>query len=147
MDQCCNTKNPLLRNGTSQRERIAKALLPENTRIDSREVEDLITFAYEYSESIRYFNNEDNAAGNWQCFFDFDIGFFLAIITSENVEGWEREYRLLEMKLRQEREAFRDNPSGLNPDPANFRCLINYIYNRAKNILDFCQRTPQKPSA
>lgn len=65
----CNTKNPLLRDGTSQQQRLLKALLPSYVSVDERSMQDLITFASNYGEEIKFYDANNSYTGNWQSFF------------------------------------------------------------------------------
>ncbi|MGZ4157434.1 MAG: hypothetical protein ACXVED_09810, partial [Bacteroidia bacterium] len=65
----CNTKNPLLRDGTSQQQRLLKALLPSYVSVDERSMQDLITFANNFGKEINYFDVNNTVAGDWQSFF------------------------------------------------------------------------------
>lgn len=69
MIQDCNSKNPLLRDGTSQQQRLLKALLPSYVSVDERSMQDLITFATNYGTQINYFDVNNVVAGDWQSFF------------------------------------------------------------------------------
>lgn len=64
----CN-KNPLLRDGTSQQQRLLKALLPGYVSVDERSMEDLVAFAREYAKEINFYNSDNEIDGNWQSFF------------------------------------------------------------------------------
>lgn len=145
-DLCCDLKNPLLRNGTGQIDRLDKALLPEFAKIDDRTADDLLSFAYRYSECVKYFDNNNNEAGDWQCFFDFDLGAFLAIISSENLDDIARRYQQLERDLLTDRAAFEDDGNTTindNPDPKNFKQLIQFIYRQlAIGIQKRCESIP-----
>jgi hypothetical protein len=65
----CNTKNPLLRDGTSQQQRLLKALLPSYVSVDERSMQDLIAFAVNYGKEINYYDSSNIVNGNWQSFF------------------------------------------------------------------------------
>jgi len=66
----CNTKNPLLRDGTSQQQRLLKALLPSYVSVDERSMQDLITFANNYGKEIKYYDQNNTWTGDdWQAFF------------------------------------------------------------------------------
>jgi hypothetical protein len=65
----CNTKNPLLRDGTSQQQRLLKALLPSYVSVDERSMQDLIAFAVNYGKEINYYDSTNSVNGNWQSFF------------------------------------------------------------------------------
>jgi len=65
----CNIKNPLLRDGTSQQQRLLKALLPSYVSVDERSMQDLVAFAATYGTQINYFDVNNTITGNWQSFF------------------------------------------------------------------------------
>lgn len=65
----CNNKNPLLRDGTSQQQRLLKALLPGYVSVDERSMDDLIKFARDYAKEIQYYGPDDLANGDWYNFF------------------------------------------------------------------------------
>ncbi len=71
MSKDCNSKNPLLRDGTSQPQRLLKALLPSYVSVDERSMQDLMTFASNFGEEIKYYNFNNTWVNNddWQSFF------------------------------------------------------------------------------
>jgi hypothetical protein len=69
MAKDCNTKNPLQRDGTSQQQRLLKALLPTYVSVDERSMQDLITFANNFGTQINYYDVNNNITGDWQSFF------------------------------------------------------------------------------
>jgi len=77
MSKTCNPKNPLLRDGTSQAQRVLKALLPGYVAVDERKLEDLIAFAKSFAEQIRYWPLDNIDAGDdW-------VGFFSKTLTED----------------------------------------------------------------
>jgi hypothetical protein len=69
----CNTKNPLLRDGTSQQQRLLKALLPSYVSVDERSMDDLAAFAVNFGKEIKYFNPDNINTGDWQSFFQNQV--------------------------------------------------------------------------
>ncbi|MGZ4036767.1 MAG: baseplate J/gp47 family protein, partial [Bacteroidia bacterium] len=66
----CNNKNPLLRDGTSQQQRLLKALLPSYVSVDERSMQDLIDFAANYGKEIKYWEANNTYINNtWESFF------------------------------------------------------------------------------
>jgi hypothetical protein len=65
----CNTKNPLLRDGTSQAQRLLNALLPSYVSVDERSMQDLMDFAAKFGKEIQYYDYTNAANGDWQSFF------------------------------------------------------------------------------
>lgn len=78
MSQKCDNRNPLLRDGTSQAQRVLKALLPEYIAVDERKMEDLIAFAKNVATEIKYFDltNVNPSSQNW-------VGFFTKTLTDD----------------------------------------------------------------
>jgi hypothetical protein len=72
-DNCSNTKHPLFRDGTSQQQRLLKALLPSFVSVDERSMDDLIAFAKKYAEEINFFDQNNSTNGNWVDFFTQEI--------------------------------------------------------------------------
>lgn len=142
-DPSCHIKNPLVRNGTSRRDRQPAALSPDYVKLDGRSTEDIITFVYEYAKCVTYYNTDNDPEGNWQSFFDFDIGTFLAIISSRSGEGLERRYRVLVRNLMQDRDAFSEGELTTDPDPGNFRKIIDFLYRDLLLLIkQVCERAP-----
>jgi hypothetical protein len=69
----CSNKNPLLRDGTSQQQRLLKALLPGYVSVDERSMDDLVAFARKYATEIQYYGANNLADGDWKDFFMKDI--------------------------------------------------------------------------
>jgi hypothetical protein len=65
-------KNPLIRDGVSQRQRQASslALSPDFAKLDEWELADALVFAYHLSQKIRYYGQDGDIAGNWTEFFN-----------------------------------------------------------------------------
>ncbi|TND08164.1 MAG: hypothetical protein FD123_2558 [Bacteroidetes bacterium] len=76
MSKNCIQKNPLLRDGTSQAQRVLKALLPDYIAVDEHSMEDLIAFAKRLAEEIKYYNLSDIPDGDW-------VGFFTRTLTED----------------------------------------------------------------
>lgn len=69
MSENCENKNPLQRDGTSQQQRLLKALLPSYVSVDERSLEDLRVFAERYAELIRFYDQDNIPNGDWTTFF------------------------------------------------------------------------------
>lgn len=69
MSQKCDNRNPLLRDGTSQAQRVLKALLPDYIAVDERKLEDLIAFAKNFAAEIRFYDLTNSVNGDWVAFF------------------------------------------------------------------------------
>ncbi len=73
MSKNCDSKNPLIRGGTSQKQRLLDTLLPSYVAVDERSLEDLIEFANKYAKEIQFYDSDNIADGNWEDFFDKKI--------------------------------------------------------------------------
>ena len=57
------------RDGTSQPERVPRALIPENNPVDARQEEDLLLFLYRIADQFAYYNTRNELDGDWRAFF------------------------------------------------------------------------------
>ncbi|MGM0460097.1 MAG: baseplate J/gp47 family protein [Bacteroidota bacterium] len=76
MSENCRHSNLLKRSGTSQQDRLLKALLPDYVAVDERKIEDLKSFVREYAKQIQYYDyNQDpgEPRPDWESFFDKEI--------------------------------------------------------------------------
>lgn len=147
MKNCIPVKNPLVRNGTSQRDRLIKALVPDQAPIDDRSVEEIINFLFRYGQQVNYYNLDNEQEGDWQCFFEFDRSIALAVIIALDAELIQRNYGNLEQKLYADRMRYDDEEDEScmeNPDPANYQALIDAIVKLAKDIQNICRNIPQQ---
>ena len=70
MPQATNIiKNPVKRDGTSQKQRQLAALDPSFVKIDERTLEDFLVFAQEYSERVLFYNLDNKLDGTWESFW------------------------------------------------------------------------------
>lgn len=115
MTETCIIRNPLQRNGTSQRERLLKALLPSFVNVDERKTEDLLVYATKLAEQVNFFNLQNESDGNWKSFFEQDISTVVSYIALKNASEINQEYTSL-------RTEFLSSPT-----KANFKLLFDYI--------------------
>ncbi|MUG97765.1 hypothetical protein F7734_37840 [Scytonema sp. UIC 10036] len=74
-------KNPLTRDGVSQRQRPVSALSPNSIQVDERDLADFLVFAHRLSEQVIYYNSDSQADGNWQNFFEGNTPIQIALIS------------------------------------------------------------------
>ncbi len=77
-DPAPGSKRPVLfpelnRDGTSQAARFLKALSPDYVSVDERSLKDLLKFAQKYGQELRYFNAQNQDAGDWSAFVSEDL--------------------------------------------------------------------------
>lgn len=70
MSENCLTRNPLVRDGVSQPQRILETLLPAYVDVDERSMKDLAEFAFKFAKEINYFDNSHAKSGDWTAFFE-----------------------------------------------------------------------------
>ncbi len=71
-EQGSRVQHPLLRDGTSQNQRMLEALVPENTLIDERSFSDMLGYVHRYAELLQYYSPTNTVAGNWENFISND---------------------------------------------------------------------------
>ena len=82
-------RNPLKREGTSQKDRYPDALHPSFSKLDDRDLYDYLDFVYRYSENIRFWpshSTSSNKVQNWQLFFSAGIILLSHIKSSSSKE-------------------------------------------------------------
>ncbi|WDD96733.1 hypothetical protein [Thalassomonas actiniarum] len=94
--EICKTKNPLVRDGTSQQQRWLKQLHPRYARIDDRSMADLLNFANHYSRELQYYDNQDQTDGDWHAFFDSDLACIIATVANKD----NNDYKVLLYQLK-----------------------------------------------
>ncbi|MDZ7962279.1 MAG: hypothetical protein RMY34_31185 [Aulosira sp. DedQUE10] len=62
-------KNPLIRDGVSQRQRQVPALSPDFVKVDENDLGDFLVYAYRLSNQVIYYNDQNEPDGHWQEFF------------------------------------------------------------------------------
>ena len=91
--------------GTSQSDRLFKALLPEHIKIDERSEADMMNFAAKYGELVRFFNSRNTPSGNWDKFLNNDISIFLSTIIATNIRNIDEHHILHLNELERARSA------------------------------------------
>ncbi|WP_221392539.1 hypothetical protein [Dyadobacter sp. NIV53] len=82
----CTHINPLQHSGSSQLQRLLKALEPSFVKIDERSTADLMLFAKEYARYIKYYNASNVSESDWQAFMQWDISAVLAELSKTNAQ-------------------------------------------------------------
>ena len=95
MNESCRSKNPLVRDGISQKQRLLKTLLPSYVSVDERSMKDLAGFVKNLGSEIRYFEYDGSTVINdtWDIFFD---------IASGNWEDFDMQSYLEKLKIKKE---------------------------------------------
>ncbi len=142
---CAIIKNPLQRDGTSQKDRLLKALLPENAKIDDRKIEDMLSFAVEYSRLINFYNSDNIAEGDWSCFYENDPCIQLALLATIDTNNIEAGFKILEEKINAwliKMECTPPDECEADALPGYYDEIINLTYSVALRIQQACKRLP-----
>lgn len=142
---CAIIKNPLQRDGTSQQDRLLKALLPGNAKIDDRKIEDILAFATEYSKLINYYNTENKPEGDWGCFYDNDPCIQLALLATIDTDTIEATFAKLEEKINNnlnKKDCGPDDDNENDPLPGYYDNIIDLIYSIVIRIQMACKKLP-----
>ncbi|MBT8183612.1 MAG: hypothetical protein KJN76_02130, partial [Eudoraea sp.] len=86
MSACSENKNPLIRNGTSQGQRVLSKLSPGSVEIIDKSVEDWMVWSGQFSDHIRYTTPGNAPAGTMKPFFTANISAQLALVASYKPE-------------------------------------------------------------
>lgn len=87
--------------GTTQDERLLKALNPDYFLIDERTTVDYIEFAKKLSEFIKFYNESNQKDGNWSAFFQWESTSILTGIFLWNVGKIEEDYKIIKEEIKQ----------------------------------------------
>lgn len=79
-------QNTLVREGTSQDQRVFPALNPAYAPVDERNIADRVVFAQSYAALLNYFDATLTPVGDWTPFFSKDVSAQLALIVIEDIE-------------------------------------------------------------
>lgn len=120
MKNDCGILNPLQRDGTSQKQRLVRALHPSYVKVDERELPDLLLYAREYASKIRYYSANNQAEGNWKIFIEGDISTYVSIIRNTS--------------LKTQKDDFDIAISNATNQTAPFEHLFTPIFSLAKEI-------------
>ncbi|MEM9820866.1 MAG: hypothetical protein AAF985_07330, partial [Bacteroidota bacterium] len=102
MNPDCNLLNPLQRDGTSQNQRLVRALHPSSVLVDERDTGQLLLYARDYAELIRYYSLENKPEGNWRIFIECDISTLVAIIANTDLDPIREEFNAMLENIRGE---------------------------------------------
>jgi hypothetical protein len=81
--------------GTSQPARYNETLMGEHVAIIEQSFADYIVFAQKLSVYLKYYDDKDHPAGNWQNFLVNDVSYHLAVLVAEKSKYWEETWHEL----------------------------------------------------
>lgn len=138
VQKCPNFRHPLVHNGVNQNDRLCPELLPDYVQLDDRDSKTFLNFAYEYAALIKYFNEQNQENGNWQCFFSGGALGILSVITSIDLAAIDDKYCRAEVDFWEALdEAEPDERDAIRA--AKYQILIDCIYELAKKIDRICK--------
>ncbi|TNE57313.1 MAG: hypothetical protein EP344_11335 [Bacteroidetes bacterium] len=87
---CNQNTNPLrlVREGTSQDQRLFQALDPAYIPVNERTPAHGMVFAKAIAEWLKYYDPGNNLSGNWEQFFQEDVSVTLALASVQDVDGY-----------------------------------------------------------
>ncbi len=86
---------PRITDGSGQRERMPAAFAPNYFDVDEQSFEQLLAMGAEIAERLKYYNLDNQAAGNWGELFAADEAVVMATILSIDLERMESEFRAI----------------------------------------------------
>lgn len=92
---CNHIVNPLrlVREGASQPERDLSALHPAAAPVNEHGPEHEMVFAQAFAQYLRYFDDNNIPAGNWQSFFQNDVSAQLALAAIQDVDWYKSQVK------------------------------------------------------
>lgn len=116
-------------NGTTQKDRMLKALLPEFVKIDERKPSDWLAFSAKYAELINYYAPDNSIDGDWSRFFGNDISVFISSIIATDLKKIEREHNRLINEL--------ENAPRLEDKAESLQSLFEQVLQMTSQINDW----------
>jgi hypothetical protein len=94
-NDCTQNTNQLklIREGTSQDQRLALALDPAYAPVDERAISHRIVFAQAYAKHLKHFDLNNTETGEWQPFFSEDVSAQLAVAAVQDIAAYRQKIR------------------------------------------------------
>ncbi|MDF2457967.1 MAG: hypothetical protein K0S79_383 [Nitrospira sp.] len=118
-------QSKLVRDGTSQEQRLSAALNPRYAPVDERSPAHGMVFARAYSEFLKYYDSGNVEAGRWEPFFSEDVSVQLAGAAVEDVEYYRQQVK--------EYAAFL-NARQHDTDTAGLRDRVDYLFSSGATL-------------
>lgn len=119
----CDIRHPLQLDGTSQIQRLPKALDPSYVKVDERRINDLLDFALRFASKLVYYNNKNEADGNWKVFLENDLSVLIALVSKRDIttdnDAFRKAYSTVQDKVN----------AGATPTTADFQKLFTPFVN------------------
>lgn len=158
MEKKCNNKNPLVRSGKSQAQRLLKTLQKDYVHIDEHNYADLILFAKKFSKHLQYFDLNNHQSGTWEEFFSYDVSLLISFIADNDIREFDRTFQALLESLNDDIFNLGNNTDNLtgtgklklsvkNNLPShlpNFKKLFDFIFSLAHLLDRHIDRLPDE---
>jgi len=95
MADCSKNKNPLIRSGINQSQRILRELDGKFILPDGKGFKEWLVYARDLASHIKFYNTGNKEDGDWQPFFNTDVSAVLALIAIQDVNDYKDRIRLL----------------------------------------------------
>lgn len=92
MSETSRKRNPLRRDGTSQRQRSPRALAPSSVAVDERQLSDHLLYVREVARLLRYVGPDGLPAGDWSDFLDQDPTLIAAAVAETDPEAFREDF-------------------------------------------------------
>ena len=129
----CHSKNPLVRDGTSQTARFPKMLDPALAPIDDRSLLDLLSFVRRFSKEINYYDIDGKVKGDWEDFFSHDEIFLPVAINDFQVQHVQNSFSELASLISTETDS--------DILKTYFKALFDLIFHLAYQLDNWHQRS------
>ncbi|MDB5908416.1 MAG: hypothetical protein JWP34_2530 [Massilia sp.] len=115
----------LVREGSSQAQRLSAALEPGSAPLDQRSAAHGMLFARAYSAYLKYYNVSDTADGDWSPFFSGDVSVQLALASVQDVASYKAKLKAC--------FAFLDNLDN-EADEAGLKDRLGYLFSAGATL-------------
>lgn len=145
---CDTPVHPLIHHGTQQRDRLLKSIIPGQLILDDRSMEDLLAYAGKLAKHVRYWNSENEDAGDWVPFWESDTTPLLAMIAATDLDTCQTTFRSKELEYHRlkKREDQGLSKEEYNPSAQIIEEMVTDpsfgIYGMAGKIQEICQKAP-----
>jgi hypothetical protein len=129
----CNP-HPIESDGTSRRQRAVAALDPAENPVDGRDIGKLIAYAERYATVLQFWNDANQADGDWQDFIAKDVSALLARISQQDIPALRRRFEILRAQV--EAASGAQLAAGFNAIYTDFAVLATRLDDWYKAALD-----------
>src|SRR5438128_12430045 len=150
MADCTQNLDPLklVREGTSQGQRLPEALKAFYVQVDEHEPADWMVFAKRYAEYVNFFDINNQVVGDWRPFFDNDPLAILALAAVQNIDVYKsnlsRYFKILLTKKITDPISSELRSATDNELKTNFGHLFNVLGTLARQLEQLKEALPEE---